>query len=53
MIFFMVYDIDMHQLNLIPFKNLKFLDEILFKNCVLLHLCFMYIVFIQSSSFNH
>jgi hypothetical protein len=32
--FFMVYDIDTHQLNLRPFRNLKFLDEILFKNCV-------------------
>jgi hypothetical protein len=26
-IFFMVYDIDIHQLNLEPFKKLKFLDE--------------------------
>jgi hypothetical protein len=34
----MVYDIDIHQLNLGKFKNLKFLDEIPFKKCVLLHL---------------
>ncbi len=30
----MVYDIDIHQLNLGPFTNLKFLDEISFKKCV-------------------
>jgi len=30
-IFFMVYDIDIHELNLGPFRNLKFLDEISFK----------------------
>jgi hypothetical protein len=30
--FFMVYDIDIHQLNLGQFKNLNFLDEIPFKN---------------------
>jgi len=29
-IFFMVYDIDIHELNLGPFKDLKFLDEISF-----------------------
>ncbi len=33
-IFFIVYDIDIHELNLRPFKNLKFLDEISFKKCV-------------------
>jgi len=33
-IFFMVYDIDIHELNLGPFKNFKFLDEISFKKCV-------------------
>ncbi len=33
--FFMVYDIDMHELNLGPFKDLKFLNEIsLKKRCV-------------------
>ncbi len=32
--FFMVYDIDIHELNLGPFKYLKFLDEISFKKCV-------------------
>jgi hypothetical protein len=32
-VFFMVYDIDIHQLNLGPFGNLKFLDEISFKQC--------------------
>jgi len=32
--FFMVYDIDIHELNLGPFKDLKFLDEISFKECV-------------------
>jgi hypothetical protein len=36
--FFMVYDIHMHQLNLGEFKILKFLDEIRFKKCVILHL---------------
>jgi phage-related protein len=32
----MVYDIDIdiHELNLRPFRNLKFLDEISFKKCV-------------------
>ncbi len=30
-IFFMVYDIDIHELNLVPFRNLKFLDEISLK----------------------
>jgi hypothetical protein len=34
----MVYDIDIHQLNLGKFKSLKFLDEIPFKKCVFLHL---------------
>jgi hypothetical protein len=29
-----VNDIDIHQLNLWPFKSLKFLDEIIFKKCV-------------------
>ncbi len=32
--FFMVYDIDIDQSNLRPFGNLKFLDEISFKQCV-------------------
>jgi len=32
--FFIVYDIDIHQLNLRQARNLKFLDEISFKNCV-------------------
>jgi hypothetical protein len=31
----MVYDIDIDQSNLGPFGNLKFLDEISFKQCVL------------------
>jgi len=31
---FLVYDIDIHELNLGPFKDLKFLDEISFKKCV-------------------
>jgi hypothetical protein len=35
--FFMVYDIDIHELNLRPFKYLKFLDEISLKKCVFLH----------------
>jgi hypothetical protein len=30
----MVYDIDIHELNLGLFKYLKFLDEISFKKCV-------------------
>jgi len=34
----MVYDIDIHQLNLRKFKNLKFLGEIPFKKCVFWHL---------------
>ncbi len=32
--FFMLYDIDIHELNLGPFRDLKFLDEISFKKCV-------------------
>jgi len=32
--FFEVYDIDIHELNLEPFKDLKFLDEISLKKCV-------------------
>ncbi len=32
--FFMVYDIDILELNLGPLKDLKFLDEISFKKCV-------------------
>ncbi len=36
--FFMVYDIDIHQLNLRKIWNLKFLDEISFFKCVFLHL---------------
>ncbi len=35
--FFTVYDSDIHELNLEPFRDLKFLDEILFKKCVFLH----------------
>jgi hypothetical protein len=30
----MVYDIDIHELNLGPFKDIKFLDEISFKMLV-------------------
>jgi hypothetical protein len=37
-IVFMVYDIDIHQLNLGKFRNLKFLYEIWFKKCVFLYL---------------
>ncbi len=36
--FFMVFDIDIHQLNLRNFRNYKILDEISFKKCVFLHL---------------
>jgi hypothetical protein len=36
--FLMLYDVDIHQLNLGQFRNLKFLDEIPFKKCVFLHL---------------
>ncbi len=36
--FFMVYDIDIHQLNLEKFRNYKILDEISFKKSVFLHL---------------
>ncbi len=32
--FFMVYNIDIHELNLGPFRYLNFLDEISFKKCV-------------------
>jgi hypothetical protein len=35
--FFMVYDIDILELNLRPLKDLKFLDEISFKKCVFFH----------------
>ncbi len=35
--FFVVYDIDIHQLNLRKFINIKFLDEIPFKKCVFSH----------------
>jgi hypothetical protein len=31
---FMVYDINIHQLNVGQFRNLKFLDKIAFKKCV-------------------
>jgi hypothetical protein len=37
--FFMVYDIDMHELNLGPLRNLKFFDEISFKKLSFLHFC--------------
>jgi hypothetical protein len=30
----MVFDIDIHELNLGPFRDLKMLDEISFKKCV-------------------
>jgi len=30
----MVYDIGIHELNLGPFEDLKFLDEVSFKKCV-------------------
>ncbi len=33
-IFFMMYDIDIHELNLRPLRDLKFLDEISLKKCV-------------------
>jgi hypothetical protein len=32
--FFMVYDIDIHELNLGPIRNLKLLDKISLKKCV-------------------
>jgi len=32
--FFILYDIDIHELNLGPFRYLKFLEEISFKKCV-------------------
>ncbi len=35
--FFMVYDIDIHELYLGPFRDLKFLDEISFQKNVFLH----------------
>jgi len=31
--FFILYDIDIHELNLRPFRDLKFLDEISLKKC--------------------
>ncbi len=34
---FMVYDIDIHELNVGPFQDLKFLDEISFKKVFFLH----------------
>jgi hypothetical protein len=36
--FFMVYDIDIHQLNIGKFKNFNFVDENPFLKCVFLHL---------------
>jgi hypothetical protein len=33
----MVYDIDIHELNVGPFQDLKFLDEISFKKVFFLH----------------
>jgi hypothetical protein len=45
----MVYDIDIHELNLGPFKDLKFLDEISFKKCVFF--VFLNNVCIKISSF--
>jgi hypothetical protein len=35
--FFMMYDIDIHQLNLEQFLNTFLLDQISFKKCVYLH----------------
>jgi hypothetical protein len=35
--FLVVNDIDVHQLNLKPFKSLQFLIESPFKKCVFLH----------------
>jgi hypothetical protein len=35
--FFIVYDIDIHELNLGPFRDLKFLDEISFKKVCFVH----------------
>jgi hypothetical protein len=35
--FFIVYDIDIHELNVGPFRYLKFLDEISFKYVCFLH----------------
>jgi len=35
--FLIVYDIDMHELNLGPFKDSKFLDEISFKKVCFFH----------------
>ncbi len=35
--FFVMYDIDIHQLNIKQFKNYYFLDEIPFKKCDFLH----------------
>jgi hypothetical protein len=32
--FFMAYDIDIHELNLRPFRYLKFMDAIFYKKCV-------------------
>jgi hypothetical protein len=34
----MIYDIDIHQINIGKFRNLKFLNEIPFKKCIFLHL---------------
>jgi hypothetical protein len=34
----MVYDIDIHELNLGPFTDLKFLDEISLKKCVFFYI---------------
>jgi hypothetical protein len=37
MIFLVVNDIDVHQLNLRPFRSLQFLVENPFEKCVILH----------------
>jgi hypothetical protein len=37
MIFLVVSDIDVHQLNLRPFRSLPFLAENPFKKCIFLH----------------
>jgi hypothetical protein len=37
-LFFIVHDIDIHQLNLGQFRNIEIFNEISFKKCVFLHL---------------
>jgi hypothetical protein len=52
----MVFDIDIHELNLRPLRDLKFLDEISFKKCVVfpfLNNKWVIIVFFEEKNHYH